>query len=266
MKYIKQIFLSIMSFILLITSVIASASKIPLVLIVLLFPIMGIIGILFGYILAPLLLLIYKKIIGRNLLFGIQDSPTPKKFTGVFKGIFPALMSTSISLSLIFRPEFMSNPLLSDFYKETNGIILLFFILCTFSISITTALFSAAWFIIDSGIITANKKKAINRGIPIEVKSAGGWYLTFLKGYAGIGALIGLYTFFGQIVQNYGSKIHFSIPLIFIPLPILLSLWILPAFILLDKTFESRKNFILRFGKTIGIKNEIEVKIEKLEI
>jgi len=51
-------------------------------------------------------------------LFGIQDRPTPKKFTGVFKGIFPALMSTSISLSLIFRPEFMSNPLLSDFIKK----------------------------------------------------------------------------------------------------------------------------------------------------
>ncbi|MHA1293137.1 MAG: hypothetical protein ACTSQJ_10750 [Promethearchaeota archaeon] len=266
MKYKKQILLSIIFLSFLVFTVISSVSKFPIVLFVLLIPVMAIIGVLLGYILAPLFLLVYKKFFGRNMLFGIQDRPNPEKFAGTLRGIFPSLMATSIALSLIYRPELVNNPLLSSFYEDPNGIILLFFILCTVFITFTVAFFSAAWFIIDSGIIATNKKKVKNKRDPIEVKSIGGWYIAFLKGYAGIGAVIGIYTFFGQMAQLYGNEMHISIPLIFIPLPILLALWILPSIIILDKTYENRKRYILNFGKKIGIINEIEVNIKELEV
>lgn len=259
MKYVKQIILFILFFIILDITIILSGDKIAFI--VLLLPISGIIGILMGYLLAPLFLLVYKKIIGRKLLFGLQDRPNPDKFIGTFKAFFPALMATNFALLLLFQPSIMNFPLFKPFFNTPGTIILMFFILCTITMVLAMALFSAAWFIIDAGIVSTNKKKAENRSDPIVVQSVGGWYLTLLKGYAGISVIIGLYTFLVEMYELYGDSMHFSIPIFIIPLPILISLWSLPSIILLDKTYVKRRNYILKYAQKFGIQKEIDVQI-----
>ncbi|MCK4381589.1 MAG: hypothetical protein KAW51_10655 [Candidatus Lokiarchaeota archaeon] len=175
-------------------------------------------------------------------------------------------MAANFSLLLIFSPTIMDFPLFSGFYIEWSDIVLLFFILSSITIGVAMALFSAAWTIMDVGIVSTNKEKVENKRDPVELKSVGGWYLAFLKGYAGISALIALYTFIIDLIDIYGSEVHYSVIMIFAILPLIIAIWIIPAIIIFDKTYEKRKKYVLKFSKKIGIKQEIHMKITKAEI
>ncbi|MEE9378235.1 MAG: hypothetical protein V3V33_09380 [Candidatus Lokiarchaeia archaeon] len=264
MKYTKPILLFFLIFIPMV--VLLSSTSGPVALVILIYPFSAIIGALIGYVLAPLFLFVYKKLIGRKLLYGIQDRPNPEKFSGTLKGFFPALMAANFSLSLIFSPTIMDFPLFSGFYTEWQGIILLFFILGGITIGVAIILFSAVWTIMDAGIVSTNKEKVENKRDPVELRSVGGWYLAFLKGYAGISVLIGLYTFLINLIDTYGNEVHFSVIIFFAILPLIIAIWIIPAIIIFDKTYENRKKYVLKFSKKIGIKQEIHMKIIKAEI
>jgi len=67
-------------------NVLLSSTSGPVALIILIYPLSAIIGVLLGYVLVPLFLIVYKKLIGRKLLYGIQDRPDPEKFSGTLKG------------------------------------------------------------------------------------------------------------------------------------------------------------------------------------
>ena len=261
MKYTKALLIFIIFFFPL--SVALTSTSGGRATVVLFYPLSAMLGVLIGYILAPLFLWVYKTFLGRKLLFGIQDRPNPEKFKGTLKGFFPSLMASNFALSLIFSSVIMNLPIFESYYNEWNDIVFLFFVLATITIAASMTLFSAAWVILNSGIVSTNKEKVDNKRDPIELKSVGGWYLAFLKGYAGISVIIALYTFTMNLYDTYGSQVHFSV-FIFIPfLPIFLSLWIIPAIILLDATAENRKKFMLKFCNKIGIKDEIELNIIK---
>lgn len=51
-------------------------------------------------------------------------------------------------------------------------------------------MFAGAWTLYEAGIGYSNKEKVKDKGVFIETRSVGGWYLQFLKGYAGIGVLL----------------------------------------------------------------------------
>lgn len=75
-------------------------------------PIVCIIGfIIGGYLFTPLFMLIHKKILGRNLLYGIKEMRKPKEFKGAFLScLFPALLAFNIGILLsdeIIIQEFM---------------------------------------------------------------------------------------------------------------------------------------------------------------
>ena len=62
-------------------------------------------GYFFGYILGPLFIFIHKKIIGRKMVYGIEERPLTNKFKGYFiKALWPALFSINIALILANYP------------------------------------------------------------------------------------------------------------------------------------------------------------------
>ncbi len=212
----------------------------------------AIIGTLIGFGLAPLFLWVYKKIIGRNRLFAIEDTETTSEFHSTWKGFFPALMSTNFTLSLIFNPMIMNFPMFQNYYLQWDGIIFLFFNLGAILQIPSFALFSAAWIIVDSGLYTTDKYDHT------DIEGVGRWFEAFLKGYAGISVILTLYQFTFDFLGEYGNQVHYSAVLFLFIMPILVTLWVLPAIILFEATHGSRQNFILNFSKRIGIKKEFE--------
>jgi hypothetical protein len=159
--------------------------------IILLFSIFAIIGTLIGFALAPLYLWFYKKYIGRNHLFAIQDPETIEHSHGMSKGFFPALMATNFTLILIFEPSIMAMPWFQELYipSEPASIAFVFFLFCSLLMLPSFALFSAAWTVDEAGLLSLNKYGTA------ELQAVGRWFLAFLKGYAGISALVALYQF-----------------------------------------------------------------------
>jgi len=96
----------------------------------------------------------------------------------------------------------------------------------------------------------------------IEVRSVGGWFQNFLKGYAGISVIFALYISlfqgFSQPVPLFG-KVLVAIGLLFEP--IFFTLLGLPAIIIFDKTLDRRKNYMLKFAKKLRIIETMDLTI-----
>ncbi len=101
------------------------------------------------------------------------------------------------------------------------------------------------------------------KNIPPEVRSVGGWYLYLLKGYAGISVIFSFYTIVSEYITVESGNIGGII--FFLPLPIIIALFMLPAVILFDMTFEHRKKYILNFATKYGIINDVQVTFEVIE-
>ncbi len=226
--------------------------------VVLLFPVSAIFGSLIGFVLAPLFLWVYKKYMERNHLFAIQDQDTMEKSHGMLMGFFPALMAMNFTLFLIFDPTIMAMPLFQDYYLQWNNIIFLFFVLGALLQAPAFALFSAAWIIDESGIVLMSKYGSF------ELQSTGKWYLALLKGYAGIGVVIALYQFTFEFLGTYGSQVHWSAVLFLFILPLIVTLWVIPAIIVVGATEGRRRSYILGFAERFGIRTEFELNIRRI--
>lgn len=221
----------------------------------------AIIGVLLGFALTPLFLIIHKKIIGRKLIYGIQERPEPEKFKGTFKAFFPALMGLNFALLFVF------NPTVQDFLRITTDpgfrwAIISLFMLLIVTFGVAMALFSPIWFLLDAGIVFTNKEKVRNTTNPIVTRSVGGWYMGFLKGYAGISVIIAFYTFVVNLLDQIPlDQFHFSIPLILLLLPFLLSIWSIPAVLLFEFTRERRRKFVWKWANKLDITKDSEMDI-----
>jgi len=227
--------------------------------VILLFPLSAIIGTLIGFVLAPLFLWIYKKYMGRNHLFAIQDPESMEKPHGMLMGFFPALLATNLALILIFDSNVMSMPLFQDYYLQWNTIVFLFFILGALLQAPAFALFSAAWIIDESGIVLISKYGTA------ELQATGKWFLALLKGYAGIGVIIALYQFIFEFLGTYGSLVHYSAILFLFILPIIATVWVFPAILIVGVTETRRRDYILGFAKRFGFRTEFELQIRRIE-
>ncbi len=262
MKYTRPLLVWIIAIIPLtiIFSVTASAGWV-----LLLFPVMAIVGTLVGFLLAPILLWLYKKVIGRNHVFAFHEKSSDAGAHGMFMGFFPALMATNFALSLIFNPVIMEFVLFQEYYLQWNGIIFLFFNLGAYLQAPAFAFFAAAWIIDDSGMITMDKDEATIETGPIELQVVGRWFLSFLKGYAGIGVVLALYQFTFEFLGTYGSQVHFSAVIFLIILPIITVLWVIPAIVLVNASHGVRQNYIMNIATRMGIKDEFEATITMID-
>jgi hypothetical protein len=220
-----------------------------------------------GYLFTPFLILLHKRTIGRSFIYGIEERERPKLFKGAFlKSIFPALMAFNIAILLSDEPviqSFIFTPTFQSGASPAVLQILTITILLPLVSAIAIAVFSAAFFLIDSGIEYSNKeqKKVKNGSYPIEVRSIGTYYLYFLKGYAGISVIISIV----QLLSDYLTSIHdvgsiiYIINLIAWPfMPLAIALFMVPAVIIQDATYNSRNKFVRKWAVNFGINGRLE--------
>ncbi len=137
---------------------------------------------LVGYLLGPFYLIVHKRIIGRKIIYGIQDKPKSDKFKEIFlMALFPALMTVNFALMFAFDPAIQQIAI-----KEPNqqeSVMVTFATLLALMTGISMGLFSPVWFLLDSGIVFTNKEKVKYTAHPTEVRNVGGWYIYLFDHY-----------------------------------------------------------------------------------
>ena len=230
-------------------------------------PIACIIGFfLGGYLFTPLFMFIHKKILGRNLVYGIKEMQKPKEFKGAFlSSLFPALLAFNIGILLsdeIFLQEFI---FVDAFILAENVILQILTLIFLFPIAsgIGIGVFSATYFLLDSGIeyTNKNKKKVLRGSFPTELRSMGGFYLYYLKGYAGISVIISLIKLiisFFSVIEGLSLAIYIINIVVWPLIPFVITLFMIPVNIIQDLTYERRKKFTLKWAEKFDIRGQLE--------
>ena len=230
-------------------------------------PIACIIGfIIGGYLFTPLFMFIHKKILGRNLVYGIKEMRRPKEFKGAFlSSLFPALLAFNIGILLsdeIIIQEFI---FADTFMLAENALLQILTLLFLFPIAsgIGIGVFSATYFLLDSGIEYTNKnqKKVLRGSFPTELKSMGGFYLYYLKGYAGISVIISLVKLiisFFSMLEGLSLAIYIINVMVWPIIPFVITLFMIPVNIIQDLTYERRKRFTLKWAEKFNIRGQLD--------
>ncbi|MBY8983187.1 MAG: hypothetical protein KGD57_09575 [Candidatus Lokiarchaeota archaeon] len=229
-----------------------------------------------GYILAPIFLFIHKKVFGRNLIYGIQEKPTPTTIKFFGKGFFPIMFSLMLATNLYakFLTDDISNFLFStDFNNYLGGtpveqqmyniVGLLVTLPWTFGISMF--LFASIWFLKNSGIIYSNEKKVKSISEPFIIRSVGGWFHTVIKGYAGIGVIVTYFTVIVDLIDIFvktNELFYLAISLILWGLLlIMLLLATIPGLIFNEMIRHTSGDYVRRRGAKLGIVEFAEIKL-----
>lgn len=220
-------------------------------------------GITFGYITAPIYLILHKYIIGRKMTYGIYQRPSldTEKFRKLGSGFFPGLVAINIAIMLV---QYLSPLLLHNYVFTWGGRQSTFFgfiVLLAFTTAISSILFSGVWFLNDAGIGYSNKEKVKDTDEILEIRSCGGWYKQLLKGYAGIGAI---FTYTILITDFWVSMEVIMDPMttilllsVIVPIPIYAAMAVLPTIILLELTKAHRIRYILKVARKMGITEDM---------
>jgi len=225
----------------------------------------SILGVLSGYLLSPLFLIIHKKIIGKKSEYSIQDIPVPEKSPS-FNMFFPSLMAINLAMMGAFSPTIQDMLILSTYSREDLKILVTFAILMIITLPIAIALFSSAFFLFENGFVVSNEQKVHGKGEPIEVNAVGRYYLNLLKGYAGIGVILSYIVFVIEMLDIYPPGDLGIVPaIIILPLfPFLLMALSLPAIIISGALRNYRKKFLLKFAHKIGISKKSQLSLKYL--
>lgn len=239
------------------------------------FPLMALGGLLIGSkLLSLLFLFIHTKILGRGMVYGIEDKPSSTKFDKTWRGIFPALMAITFTLMFVFNKTVVTTlASLSNLSSpnEVDRIMNTFILLLIVTIFISCILFGGIWALLDAGLVYSNVEKVKNTDKPTEQKSVGGFFQTSLKGYAGIGALLAYYQFAVQIMEILSADSEEFNPVMilvwafYIPFPILIAITILPGILFLDMTRQVTKKYIHKWAKKFGITKHLEFIVKEAE-
>ncbi len=228
-------------------------------------PILGVL--IFGYLLGPAFLLLHKKTIGRKMEYGIQEKQKPAQFKKYFAGLFPALLAINLSLMLATNPTAW-HAILSDEYFAWNMkgnslfIMLTFMGLVIYTLMVAFFVFVPVWFLIDSGIVYTNQAKVKDTTKPTEIRGVGSWFQYFLKGYAGISVIFSYYSTAIWMIQEQAE----GPTIILLPIyPLVITFSCLPAIIVMDITYESRKKFMLKWAKKFGVIKKVDIVFKEVE-
>lgn len=190
-----------------------------------------------------------------------------KEFEG-FKffseGLFSALMTINLSL-LLTTPMIISLSVGSDSTSFIDDLTT-FLALLMLTIGIASLVFSSMWFLMDSGILYSNLKKAANKNKPAEIRSVGRWYGQFLKGYAGVSVILSYIDFMNlfipQLANDLSLTLFIMLLIVFVPFPLVIIIPIIPAFIISDWLKEHRIKYIRKKASKLGITSNVEVNFE----
>jgi hypothetical protein len=171
-------------------------------------------------------------------------------------------MAINFALLFVFTPGVKELVVSASFLSsamESSWPIVALFILLVLTVGVAVAFFSAAWFILDAGIIYVSQNDS---GEPIEARPMGGWFMGFLKGYAGIGVVFAFYSFVTEILSS-STEVHWSIPVLLLPLPIIVMILAIPAVILLKATHQRRIQYVRGIARRMGIKERIDLMVHR---
>ncbi|TFF97312.1 MAG: hypothetical protein EU547_04635 [Promethearchaeota archaeon] len=216
-----------------------------------------------GYLFAPLLIRIYfrlligtkEKLLGIKHDYAIQERYQTKRFKGYWKGLFPVLLGTNLAL-MLYNNELLITILLPG-WTTFGYAFRTFYGLMPYTVGIGFAAFTPAWFILDSGIVYSNNKENRDTTNPIELKSVGGEFNSLLKGYAGISVIISfIFIVYNDFILDYIKYPTLMSLFNIIGLPLTL-LWnvliVISIIIIMDSTYESRKRYIRKTAKKMGV-------------
>ena len=156
-------------------------------------------GLIGGYLLSPILLFLHRSIFGSRYSYWIQERPKSQNFGAMLQGYFPALLTININSIILFSFPWIIDLILNQEFLEraviygsvyTNYYVPGFLVLLMVTISLGTLIFSPTWFLTDAGIIYSNKEKLRGRNKLVEVRTVGGRFTDYLRGYAGIGVAL----------------------------------------------------------------------------
>ena len=226
-------------------------------------------GVISGYLLSPLYLIIHKKIIGRKYEYSVQDIPASEKSKS-FNWLYSSLIATNLAMMLTFNPTIQDVLMLSTLLREDVMPMLTLAVLYMITLPIAIALFSSAFFLFENGFIISTEEKVREQGKPIEVKAVGSFYLSLLKGYAGIGVIIAYMGFVQEMVilQLPHPERQYDLISILIVLPIfpiLIMFASIPAILLSQVLKNHRKKFLLRFASKIEISKKSQLSIKYID-
>jgi hypothetical protein len=231
-------------------------------------------GLIGGYFVAPTFLFIHKKILGKKLLYGIQDRPQPQTFKKMMRGYYPALLAVNVNSIILFSAPWILDLILNKELMELGGLVYTmiyvpgFLVLLMFTIGLGTLVFSPTWFLTDAGIVYSNEERVAGTDQPVEGRTVGGRFTDFLRGYAGIGVVFSYIQFLSVYISeqvippNPTDVIIFLV--FFLGLPIFLLIAVIPSLILLDITREHRIRFVRNFAAKMEITDFVEISFEKV--
>jgi len=221
-----------------------------------------------GYLFAPIFLTIHKKIFGKKRIYGIEERPEPEKFSDTSRSLMPALMTISIStiLSPFLTNIFLSSTILSGGFDAISTILSII-IISLVLLGLVTGIFQGVWFILDTGIIYSNKNEVEGTRESVEIKTVGGYFKSFLEGYAGIGVFIAFFEIiYGVILLNLASGDMFNtvFSAVFLAIiPLILAIGSIPGLIIMDIKKEHRKNYMISIANKLEITDKVEATLVK---
>ena len=217
-----------------------------------------IIGILFGFIFGPIFFFIMKKILGRKMIYGIQDRPEEKQFKKILRAFFPGLMALNFAM-LLAQISYIEKIVAPEDPVGTTIHPIVVIAMLMFTVTISFALFSGIWFLLDSGIMYTNKEKDSESDQPIEVRSVGGFFLNLLSGYAGISVALGFYELAAyQLPQQKGFADFIGLIILLFPLPFFIMIGAIPAIILHDIIKKQRIKYMRKWATFFGAIDYLE--------
>ena len=242
-----------------------------LLILIFIIPVSASIGaIIGGYVMAPLYLIIHQFLF-RKMIYGVQEVPKSKSFKHVFKGFYPALLSVNINSIIIFSTNGLFEKILvpSLLLPDIDFAIQYAFgsiLLMMFTIGLSMFIFAPTWFLKDSGIVYSNTEYVQALGIPDEVRAVGGWFYDYIKGYSGFSVMFSylqlILLFYYSEFQS-GYLVDIVMFMFIFGLPLFITLLLIPSFILLDITLESRIRFIREIAARMGITQFVETNFER---
>lgn len=232
-------------------------------------------GLVGGYFLAPVFLVLHKNILGSRLLYGIQERPQLQTFRKMMRGYYPALLAVNVNSIILFSAPWILDFILNAEWWELGGptystiYVPGFLVLLMFTTGLGTLIFSPTWFLTDAGIVYSNEEQVVGTDQPVEGRTVGGRFTDFVRGYAGIGVVFSDLQFLSvYIAEQPVVRLHPADLLIFVVfffgLPIFLLIAVIPSLIVLDVTKEHRIRFIRNVAEKIGITDLVEITFKKI--
>jgi hypothetical protein len=227
----------------------------------LLYPVVASIGALIGsYLLAPFYLWIHKLLFGK-MIYGVQKEPPPDAFKQTFRGWYPTLLAFHINSILLLAAPDLTGRMLGTLDSHIEyGVGNLTLMILTLGAGFMV--FSAAWGLIDAGIMYSTKKHVEGKGMPTEGRTVGGWFHDYLRGYAGFGIAL---SYIWLLVEAYLRTQANIVEIIFMfATPLFITLSTIPTPIFLEETRYSRIRYLRRIASKQGIEKTVRIYFEEV--